>query len=135
MGALIWPCELNKVSARLLKTEKKFANYINAICEFEDIEYTNDLFLRTGGENLDFGFIEYVDVYKKSGIEYWEITTSMSYFKFQILNRPQWVEVKDSDVILNALKEKKSLKDIEQGIDSLLNEKYDFSSISFPWNR
>lgn len=137
MGILVLPYELKKVSARLVKTEKKYANYINNICEFEDIEYTNDLFLKMSGESLDFGSIEHTEMYFRAGREYWEITTTKSYFKFEILNKPQWREIprEESEEIINELSNKRFFKEFNKVLDVFLNKEYEFGSTLFSWKR
>ena len=135
VGVLVLPQEVSDVTARLIVTDKKYANYINNICEMKDIEYTNDLFLKIGGKSLDFGGIEHVETYYKSGKEYWEITTTKAYFKFQVLNKPKSVviPVGDKRGTVDELKCKRLLKEVNQMFDSFFNKECDFSKMTPPW--
>lgn len=135
MSSLVLKYDTDKISARLVKTEKKYAKYINNICEFKDLNYINDLFIIMGGESLDFGSIEYTETYFKEGKEFWEITTSKSYFKFQILKKPQLTEppiIKHKEIV-DELKAKRTYKEIHKLADKFLNEEPDFSLMTPPW--
>lgn len=125
-------------TARLVKTEKKYAKFINSICEIRDIRYTHDLFIRIGGESLDFGSIDHKEMHIRDGKEYWEIFTSKGYFKIQVLHKPEQKRIPMKRInkeIVDELESKRFIRDFDKMLDDFLNQEIDLNSVVWPWNK